>query len=173
MSKSKTIKVVTGLVRFTNVHLHKPASLVEGSPPRCSVTLIVPKSDTKTLEDIKKAYAQVLELNKRMLSNKSISPSCLRDGDVRKDDPIYLESYFLNASSSEKPGIVDIDLNPLIDVNDVYNGCYGRASITLFPYVINGRGGIGVGLNNIQKIKDGEPSQKPVSDFAVNGGEHA
>ena len=172
MSKDKTIKVVTDLVRFTNVHLHKPASLIDGVPPRYSVTLIVPKSDTKTLENIKKAYAQVLELNKGMLSNQSISPSCLQDGDVRKGDPIYLESYFLNASSSEKPGIVDIDLNPLIDANDLYNGCYGRASITLFPCVINGRGGIGVGLNNIQKIKDGEPSQKPVSDFAVNGDEH-
>lgn len=170
MSKNTNIKVVTGLVRFANVRLHKPISWINGAPPKYSVTLIIPKSDTKTVESINNACAQVLESNKSKLSSAPMIPYGLKDGDIEWGDPIYSDAYFISASASEKPGIVDIDLNPLIEPNDLYDGCYGRASITFFPYLVNGRGGIGVGLNNVQKLKDGEPNQKPMSDFADKGG---
>ena len=64
--------------------------------------------------------------------------------------------YFLNANSTQKPGIVDRDLNEILDPDEVYSGCWGRASINFFPYNSNGNKGVGVGLNNIQKLKDGE-----------------
>ena len=171
MSKNTSIKVVTGLVRFANVHLYKPMSCVQGASPKYSVTLIIPKSDTKTIESINSAFAQVLELNNSKLTNKPKIPYGLKDGDVERGDPLYSDAYFINTSTSEKPGIVDVDLNPLIEPNDVYDGCYGRVSITFFAYSVNGKGGIGLGLNNVQKLKDGEPNQKPISDFADKGGE--
>jgi len=68
MSKNTNIKVVTDLVRFANVHLYKPVSWVEGLSPKYSVTLIIPKSDTKTIDNINSAFAQVLELNKSKLT---------------------------------------------------------------------------------------------------------
>ena len=80
----------------------------------------------------------------------------LRDGDVEKDDEVYKGCYFLNAASLERPGLVDEDLNPLIDMGDIYDGCYGRACVTLYCYQIEGKAGIAVGLNNLQKLKDGE-----------------
>ena len=132
MSKNTNIKVVTGLVRFANVHLYKPMSWFQGASPRYSVTLIIPKSDTKTIENINSAFAQVLELNKSKLTNKLMIPYGLKDGDVERGDPLYSDAYFINTSTSEKPGIVDVDLNPLIEPNDVYDGCHGRASITFF-----------------------------------------
>ena len=63
----------------------------------------------------------------------------------------------MNVSSKLAPQVVDKDVNPIIDKEDVYSGCYGRVSMTIFPY--NTDGGIGVtgGLNNVQKVKDGEP----------------
>jgi hypothetical protein len=64
--------------------------------------------------------------------------------------------YFLNAKSDRKPGIVDKDLNEILDPDEVYSGCWGRASINFYPYDFNGNRGVGVGLNNIQKLKDGE-----------------
>ena len=84
MSKNTNIKVVTGLVRFANVHLYKPISWVEGESPKYSVTLIIPKSDTKTVESINSAYAQVLELSKSKLTNKPMIPYGLKDGDVER-----------------------------------------------------------------------------------------
>ena len=53
-------------------------------------------------------------------------------------------------------GIIDKDRNEILDPDEVYSGSWGRASINFFPYDSNGNKGVGVGLNNIQKLKDGE-----------------
>jgi len=63
---------------------------------------------------------------------------------------------FLNANSTQKPGIVDKDLVEILDPDEVYSGCYGRASISFYPFNVNGNRGVGVGLNNIQKLSEGE-----------------
>ena len=65
--------------------------------------------------------------------------------------------YFLNCNSTQKPGIVDKDLNEILDPDEVYSGCWGRASINFFPFNTNGNRGIACGLQNIQKWCDGEP----------------
>ncbi|MDM0258255.1 DUF2815 family protein, partial [Clostridioides difficile] len=39
---------------------------------------------------------------------------------------------------------------------EVYSGCYGRVSINFFPYNSAGNKGIGCGLQNVQKLADGE-----------------
>ena len=80
----------------------------------------------------------------------------LRDGDAERADeaPEYEGMYFLNCNSTQKPGIVDKDLNEILDPDEVYSGCWGRASINFFPFNTNGNKGVGVGLNNIQKLKD-------------------
>ena len=80
----------------------------------------------------------------------------LRDGDAERADeaPEYEGMYFLNCNSTQKPGIVDKELNEILDPDEVYSGCWGRASINFFPFNPNGNKGVGVGLNNIQKLKD-------------------
>ena len=40
--------------------------------------------------------------------------------------------------------------------SEVYSGVYGRASITFYAFNSNGNKGIACGLNNLQKIRDGE-----------------
>lgn len=84
--------------------------------------------------------------------------SPLRDGDVeRPEDEAYAGHYFINANSKLKPGVVDANLNEIIDPAEFYSGCYGRASITFYAYNVNGNKGIACGLQNLQKLKDGEP----------------
>lgn len=76
--------------------------------------------------------------------------------------------YFLNASTKQKPGVVDAQLNPILDPTEVYSGCYGRASINFFAYNRAGNKGIGCGLNHIQKLEDGDylgSRTKPEDDF--------
>lgn len=75
----------------------------------------------------------------------------------RPDDPVYANAYFINANSSTAPGIVDADRQQIIDRSEVYSGVYGRASINLYAFNTNGNKGIACGLNNLQKIRDGEP----------------
>ena len=82
----------------------------------------------------------------------------LRDGDEERADeyPEYKGMMFLNANSKTAPGVVDKDLNVILDSEEFYSGCWGRVSVNFFPYDSAGNRGVGVGLNNVQKLKDGE-----------------
>ena len=99
-----------------------------------------------------------LKGNSRSIPPLSAIKTPLRDGDIEKpDDEAYANSYFLNANSTTAPGIVDADRQPILDRSEVYSGCYGRVSITFYAFNSNGNKGIACGLNNLQKIRDGEP----------------
>ena len=99
----------------------------------------------------------------------------MRDGDQeRPDSPEYAGCYFINANSASAPGIVDADRQEIIDRSEVYSGVYGRASINLYAFNSNGNKGIACGLNNLQKIRDGEPlggKSRAADDFAIDADE--
>ncbi len=171
-----TTKVITGKnTRFSYANVWE-AKAVNGGTPKFSVSLIIPKNDTVTIEKIKMAIQIAykegegkLRGNAKSVPALSAIKNPLRDGDVeRPDDEAYKNSYFVNANSATAPGIVDVDCNPILDHSEVYSGVYGRASITFYAYNNNGARGIAVGLNNLQKIADGEPlgtKSTPESDF--------
>lgn len=159
------MKVITGPeTRWSYANVWEPKS-INGGAPKYSVNLVIPKSDTKTVEKIKAAIKAAydegqgkLKGNSRTVPALSVLKTPLRDGDTeRPDDPVYANSYFINANSASAPGIVDADCQPIIDRSEVYSGVYGRASINFYAFNSNGNKGIACGLNNLQKIKDGEP----------------
>lgn len=141
------------------------AKAINGGSPKFSVSLIIPKSDTKTIAKVKAAIqaayeegASKLKGNGKSVPSLKAIKTPLRDGDLeRPDDEAYANSYFINANSASAPGIVDADRQPIIDHSEVYSGVYGRASINFYAFNSNGNKGIACGLNNLQKIKDGEP----------------
>lgn len=158
-------KVITGVnTRWSYVNAWEPKS-VNGGAPKYSVSLIIPKSDTKTIEKIQAAIQAAydegqgkLKGNGKSVPALSVLKTPLRDGDAeRPDDEAYADSYFINANSGTAPGIVDADCQPILDRSEVYSGVYGRASINFYAFNSNGNKGIACGLNNLQKIKDGEP----------------
>jgi hypothetical protein len=169
---AKSIKVVTGKVRFSYAHVFTPQASEEGKQPKYSVSIIIPKSDTDTINKINKAIEQAKTENAAVWGGtvpKGLKGG-LRDGDEEKDDPAYANSYFINANSSQKPGVVDQDLNAILDQSEFYSGCYGRASISFFAYETKGAKGIGCGLNNVQKLEEGEKlggAASAADDFAV------
>lgn len=154
-------KVVTGKVRFSYANVFEPTAMNEGDALKYNVCILIPKDDTKTLEKIDKAIKAAIELGKSKLANSQGKiPSNiklpLRDGDEeRSDDPAFEGMYFLNANSSRKPNVVDKDLNPILDKDEFYSGCYGRASINFYAFNVSSKG-IACGLNNLQKLSDGE-----------------
>lgn len=154
-------KVITGKVRFSYVNVFEPTAMQDGQMPKYNISIIISKSDTKTVEAIKKAIEAAKEAGKSKIADKNGKipvnlKTPLRDGDEeRPDDPAYENSYFINANSERKPGIVDRDLNPIMSRDDFYSGCYGRASIKFYAFNVNSKG-IACGLNNLQKLEDGE-----------------
>lgn len=153
-------KVITGKVRFSYAQVFEPKAMNESSTPKYSISLVIPKEDKKTLDKIKAAIASATEEGKSSKWGGKLPKNLktpLRDGDEeREDDEVYEGAMFVNANSSNKPGIVDADLNPILDKSEFYSGCYGRASINFYPYDSNGSKGIACGLNNLQKLEDGE-----------------
>lgn len=78
-------------------------------------------------------------------------------------------AIFLNLKSSQKPGVVDQKVQPIIDQAEFYAGCYAIASVNPFAYSQAGNNGVSLGLQNIQKVRDGEPfggRTKAENDFA-------
>jgi hypothetical protein len=162
---SNPMKVITGPdTRWSYANIWEAKS-INGGTPKFSVSLIVPKSDTRTVQKIKAAIdAAYVEGESKLKGNgKSVPPLAaiktpLRDGDTeRPDDPAYKNAYFINANSATAPGVVDADRNPVLTRSEVYSGVYGRASISFYAFNSNGNKGIACGLNNLQKIRDGEP----------------
>ena len=157
-------KVITGVdTRWSYANVWDPKS-INGGTPKYSVSLIIPKSDTKTIEKVRAAIQAAYEEGQSKLKGNGktvpqlkVLKTPLRDGDLeRPDDEAYANSYFINANSASAPGIVDADRQPIIDHSEVYSGVYGRASINFYAFNSNGNKGIACGLNNLQKIRDGE-----------------
>lgn len=152
-------KVVTGLTRFSYLNVFEPKAVGEGTDLKYSVSLIIPKSDKASVKKLQAAIKAATEAGKAKFGN-SIPKNLklpLRDGDdERPEDPNYADSYFLNANAKLKPGLVDKNLQAILDPDELYSGCFGRASVTFYAFNTNGNKGIACGLNHLQKIKDGE-----------------
>lgn len=156
--------VMTGKrTRFSYCHVWEPKS-INGGEPKYSMSVIVPKDDTETVEKIRSAIELAYHEGESKLKGKGPLPPLsalktpLRDGDLdRPDDPAYAGCFFLNANSDRAPGIVDAHAKPILDRSEVYSGCYGRVSLSFYPFNTNGNRGIACGLVNIQKLRDGEP----------------
>ncbi len=154
-------KVITGIVRLSYANVWEPKS-INGGAEKFSVSLIIPKSDVKTLSAINGAIDAAIEEGKGKFGgkvpNKAAIKIPLRDGDIdRPDDEAYADSYFINANSNTAPQVVDKNVNPILDRSEVYSGIYARVSINFYAFNSNGNKGIACGLGNIQKIRDGEP----------------
>ena len=154
------MKVITGPdTRWSYANVWEPKS-INGGTPKYSVSLIIPKSDTKTVAKIKAAIEAAYQEGQAKLkgNGRSVPPlsaikTPLRDGDIeRPDDPAYANAYFINANSATAPGIVDADRNPVLTRSEVYSGVYGRASINLYAFNSNGNKGIACGLNPYDDI---------------------
>lgn len=154
-------KVITGKVRFSYVNIFKSRAFQSGQDAKYSVCLLIPKDDKATVNKIRAAIEEAIQegIASKWGGKKPGNLKLpLRDGDDERADeaPEYESMFFLNANSTQKPGIVDKDLNEILDPDEVYSGSWGRASINFYPFNTNGNKGVGVGLNNIQKLKDDE-----------------
>lgn len=169
MSKETKV-VVSGRLSYLNVW--EPKS-INGSDPKYSVSVIIPKSDKKTLNAIMKAIEAAKEEGTTKLGGKVPAnlKTPLRDGDVdRPDDPNYAGCYFINANSWDAPQVVDSKVQRILDRSEVYSGCYGKVSLNMYIFNVNGNRGVAAGLGNIQKLKDGEPlggKSRAEDDFEI------
>lgn len=171
-------KVITGPETvFSYLFILEPRAASEGAPAKYSVSLIISKEDTVTIAKIKAAQQAAYEDGINILKGSGkVAPAfeqlnhyALRDGDKeRPNDPAYRNAFFINATSRDKPRIVDLYKRDITDPSEIYSGIVGRASIDFYAYSNSGNRGIGCGLNSLQKLRDGTPlggKSRPEDDF--------
>ncbi len=160
-SRTKT-KVITDEVRFSYLHVFAPYAANESDTKKYSVCVLIPKTAKKTLKLIQEAIDEATEDGKKSKWGGKVPKKFklpLRDGDDEKDideNPEYEGMYFLNASSTKAPGLINADRSEIFSDEDLKSGDYGKVSLNFFPFNSNGNSGIGVGLNNLMKTRDGE-----------------
>lgn len=153
-----------GEVRFSFVNVFSPRRNQDGTPGKYGVCVIIPKTNTEALSLFKTAYENARQNGKASkwggrIPAKVVLP--LHDGDEdRPDDPAFEDCFFFNCSSQNKPGVRVKDellqVVEAVDDDDFYSGCYGAVTVNMFPYSSNGNVGVGIGLNNVIKLRDGE-----------------
>lgn len=163
---NKATKVITGEGIFSYLNCWEARAAEEGGTPKYSVSFVFPKKDKATYDKIMSAMKAAYEEGQSVLKGTSkVTPDfedlqlALRDGDEKyrkSGDEIYKDSWFVNASSKQQPGIVDRNRVEILDRKEMYSGVIGRAAINFYPYNQKGNKGIAAGLNNLQKIRDGE-----------------
>ena len=161
--KIKDTSVRLGEVRFSYTAVFQPKKNDDGTPPKYGVCIIIPKEDTETVNLVKEAIDAAKQRGKLEKWGGKIPAnvkSCLRDGDIdREDDEAFAGCYFLNASSRNKPGVKVLEdgvVSDALDEEDFYSGCYGAVTLDFFPYESSGNKGVGAGLNNVIKTRDGD-----------------
>jgi hypothetical protein len=168
-------KIVTDVCRLSYANIWQAKS-INGGVPKFSSSVLIPKSDTVTVEKVKAAIAAAYAEGEAKLkgNGKTVPPLAalktpLRDGDIeRPDDEAYAGHWFVNANSNTAPGVVDVNREPVLDTKEIYSGVYARACLSFYAFNSSGNRGIACGLQSLQKIKDGEPlggRSRPEDDF--------
>ena len=181
MSTKITLGGKENLVRFSYVHVDQPRIDPSGNE-NYSLQILLPKAAKDQHDRLQKAID--LEL-KKMFTDKGqkIPPKAhhpVKDGDV--DTKLNGDSYppeckgcwVINAktsASNRKPLVVNGKNEVVHDPGFLRSGDYGCVQIALYGYTA-GSGGVGVGLENIQKVRDGEPlgggADNPASVFSTH-----
>lgn len=176
-------KVLTGEVRLSYVHLTEPYANPNqpGAEPRYSVTMLIPKTDAATKADIDssiKAAYEAAVINDWKGARPQLRSALIYDGDGLRNDgskfgPECAGHWVITASTKRKPQVVEIsNINSELAPQDIYSGMYARVTLNFFAFNVNGNRGVGCGLGNVMKTKDGEPlsgGASAASDFAGIG----
>lgn len=174
-------KVLTGEVRLSYANLTAPRAVQPGQEPKYSVTLLIPKTDTATKANIDASIeAAAQDAQGKLWSGirPPVMPTPLHDGDgVRESGvpfgPECKGCWVMTASTKNRPQVVhQSDINTELLPQDVYSGMYARVTINFFGYMSSGKKGIGCGLGNVMKTRDGDPlagGASAASDFVSVG----
>lgn len=181
MYQNDPMKVLTGECRLSYCNLTTPRAAQQGGEPKYSVTLLIPKTDVATKADIDAAIqaaanealskvwngARPPQLRVPIYDGDGVRPSGVPFGDECKGH------WVMTASTKNKPQVVGIDnINCELSPADIYSGMYARVTIRFFGYSNSGNKGIGCGLGNVMKTRDGEALAGSASasvDFAGVG----
>jgi hypothetical protein len=150
-------KLVLPEMRLSYCHLFEARAVAAGADEKFSVSILIPKSETKLKKQLDDIFNELVEKNQDILKTKKNLKNFLRDGDEEREEKAYEGHWFIGANAQRQPYLVDKDRQEIINQREIYSGMYGRVSVNFYAYNTGGNKGIACALNAVQKTKDGEP----------------
>jgi len=178
VAQAASTKIVTGPCVVGYEHFLKPFAMDQSSDPMYSGMVLIPKTDVQTVAGIQAACQAAAQNGASKYWGGKVPAGLrmpLRDGDTERDGDEYKGCFFVNARSKQKPRVVDVNRQDILDPAEIYSGAVYRVVLNFYPYNVNGNRGIGCGLGNVQKIRDGERlggGSSVEQDFADTGAEY-
>jgi hypothetical protein len=169
----KPTGIVLQNVRISYVHLFGEGKVgKDGGKPAWELSCLIPKS-SKQVPAIRAAIAECKTANAAKLGTGGGIKHPLLDGDMlNPDEEFHYKGeevrghWFLRPKTVLKaPRVVDQQLNPILDREMVYSGCFANVSINFYAYEGSQSKGIAPGLEAVQFVRDG-PRLDSVVDMA-------
>ncbi len=167
MAENKNVDLTTGVGTISFPHVFSStASTNDKGETVYDLQFIIPKSQREDVRAILLAIREVGQAKWGDNWKKVRAP--LRDGDAEKDEltedgstkgdkyPERAGCYFMNARSKRPVGVYDRQRNVIDNPDALYAGCKGKIAVSFYAYSTQGNNGIGVSLNGVQKISDGD-----------------
>lgn len=145
-------KVMTPPFRMSFPHLLKPQQ-IKKQDPKYSVAMLFPEdADLSKLKKAAKAAAKE-KFGKATLKGLKTP---FRDQEEKDFEGYEPGCIFITATSERKPGIVDEDVEDVIDPSEVYPGRWAQATVNAYGWEYGGKEGVSFGLQNIQLLDHDE-----------------
>lgn len=157
MSKQEpnTKRVITPVARLSYPYLFQKSEGMNGGEGKYQCELIfAPDAD---LSELRRAANEAAKGKWGDKVPKNLRTPFRKGDEDREDKDGYEGAIFIGARSKDKPGVVVGRERLQAEESDVYGGCYVKASVTAFAYDQAGNKGVSFALNNVWKIRDGEP----------------
>lgn len=129
--------------------------------PKFSLSLLIEKSREAELKPLRDLILKVAVEKFGPKAADIFGKNTLRlkqpihDGDVeRPEDESYAGKFYMTATTTRAPGIVDAKLQPVFEEGEAYSGCFFRASVAVYAFE-NESKGVTIFLNNVQVVKKG------------------
>ena len=156
---SDTALLVQGRVSYEHIMTAAAPQNNPNADKVYSCALLIDKNDTETVKAIEAAIAAATVAGKEKkwggtVPRKLATP--LTDGDDQEREE-YAGMVYFNCKSKRRPGVMGRDKQPITDPEEVYSGMWAILSVNFYPYSVTGNNGVGVGLNAVLKVADGEP----------------
>lgn len=168
-------RITLGPVKVCYVNVFEARSSFEGTDPKFSVRVLIDKT-SPNLQDLLTGInhainnAKVISQDKGKFSKgfPATGKIPLKDGDITLNgdgQPVHPGYWYMDAKANEmdKPGVVDIHHNPIMDKSEVYSGCLAVLSLAMYGYDAPANKGISCGLSHFMKVSDGEPMGGKIS----------
>ncbi|MDR7461753.1 MAG: DUF2815 family protein [Armatimonadota bacterium] len=161
---SRRVITPEGVLSFP--FLFAPRAAMPGEEPKYQAVICFPEGTD--LSALRKAALEVAteawgpEATKQIKAGKIRMP--FREPEPDEDGTAWYPegTTYMTCRSKSRPGVVDRYLDPetgkprvIEDPDVMYPGCRVRFSVTFFSYDRNGNRGVGVALNNVQRMGDG------------------